>query len=99
MSTVAASHHDGTYFGRALETTPWEQIQARTFAGAREQVARVYAQSPYYRAKYDAAGFRPSMMREAGDLRRVPMFEKEDERAAKREEPPLGGHLCVAPDE
>jgi phenylacetate-CoA ligase len=87
------------YFDRVLETTPWEQIQARTFAAARDQVARVYARSPFYRAKYDAAGFDPATLRTPADLARVPMFEKEDERLSQRAEPPLGGHLCVSPDD
>ena len=91
--------HDGTFHDRELETTPWVDIQARTFAAAQQQVARVYDRSPFYRAKYDAAGFEPSMLRTPADLALVPMFEKEDEREAQRSEPPLGGHLCVPPDE
>jgi len=50
---------DGSFYDRALETTPWADTQARTLAAAQRQIARVYDRSPFYRAKYDAAGFEP----------------------------------------
>jgi len=53
------------------------------------QIARVYDRSPFYRAKYDAAGFEPSTLRSPADLARVPMFEKDDERSSQRSDPPL----------
>jgi phenylacetate-CoA ligase len=85
------------YFDHELETMPWAQIQERTFDGARRQIARVYDRSPYYRAKYEHAGFHPSMLREPSDMARVPLFEKDEERTSQRQSPPLGAHLCVDP--
>jgi phenylacetate-CoA ligase len=90
---------DDTYFDRALETTPWPQLQAATFDGARRQIARVYERSAYLRQKYQDAGFEPSMLRERSDLARVPLFEKHEERASQQQSPPLGAHLCVDPVE
>jgi phenylacetate-CoA ligase len=102
---VNAAEHPGVrsaddeYYDRALETTPWEQIQAATFEQARRQLARVYDVSEHYRAKYDQAGCKPEHVRTPADLARVPFFEKDEERASQLDAPPLGAHLCVDPTE
>ncbi len=90
---------DGTYYDRALETMAWPAVQERSLARAIRQVERVYESSPYYRRKYDAAGFHPADLRHSKDMSDVPFFDKEDERRSQEAHPPLGEHLCVDPME
>jgi len=89
----------GAYYDRELETKPWAEIQALTFERARAQIERVHALSPLYRRKFDEAGVKPGDIRGPDDLARIPFFEKDEERASQAAAPPLGEHLCVAPDE
>ena len=89
----------GAYYDEELETTPWAEVQARSFEKARLQIERVYATSGHYRAKLDEAGVKPGEIRGPDDLARIPFFEKDEERASQAADPPLGGHLCVSRDE
>lgn len=84
---------------RTLETTPWDAIQRSTFDRARQQLARVYAASSFYRDKYNAAGVTPASVRSLDAWAQVPFFEKDEERESQRLSPPLGAHLCVEPAE
>jgi phenylacetate-CoA ligase len=86
---------DGTYFDRALELTPWAELQRAGFEKARRQLERVYATSAFYRRKYDAAGVNPEKVQDPSDFAAIPFFTKEDERRAQEEAPPLGEYLCV----
>jgi len=87
----------GVHFDRELETMPWERVQAMTFERLQRQLERVYALSPHYRRKLDAAGVRPGDVRHPDDLARIPFFEKDEERECQQRQPPLGDHLCVDP--
>ena len=42
----------------------------------REQIAYVYATSPYYRAKLEEAQVKPDDIRSVEDLARIPFMEK-----------------------
>ncbi|MGH8992700.1 MAG: phenylacetate--CoA ligase family protein [Acidimicrobiia bacterium] len=89
----------GALYDEELETLPWAEVQARSFEQAQVQIERVYAVSDHYRRKFDEAGVKPGDIRVPSDLARIPFFEKDEERASQAEAPPLGGHLCVPPDE
>ena len=75
-------------------------------AGARDQaiVERLrqltrYAwdTSPFYRRKWDAAGFHPDHLRSLEDFEaKVPVITKQDLRDAQAATPPFGDYLCVA---
>ena len=53
--------------------------------------------SPFYRRKWDEAGFHPDHLQIARGLRaKVPVITKEDLRAAQARTPPFGDYLCVA---
>ena len=43
-------------------------------------VVRVYEQSPYYQAKFDAAGVNPYQLKSLDDYRHYPFFDKDEER-------------------
>ena len=66
----------------------------------RTQLAYLFERSAFYREKLAAAGV--DSEREAGglaDIARLPLTEKEEIRATRTAEGPIGTHLCVAPPE
>jgi phenylacetate-CoA ligase len=89
----------GAYYDRELETLPWADVSAMTFEKARCQIARLYAASAHYRRRFDEAGVSPGDIRVPDDLARIPLFEKDEERASQAADPPFGEHLCVGPAE
>lgn len=61
-----------------FETLPREALEALQLKRLRHQIERVYAAVPYYRAKMDEAGVKPSDLRSLKDLSRLPFTTKED---------------------
>jgi phenylacetate-CoA ligase len=58
-----------------------------------------HANSAFYRAKWDEAGFHPDHLRSLEDFEdRVPVVQKDELRVSQRRAPPFGDYLC-APDE
>lgn len=69
-------------FQPELETMSREALEQLQLARLRTQLARVYVNVPLYRAKFDAAGFRPEQLESLDDLRSVPFTVKDDLRSA-----------------
>jgi phenylacetate-CoA ligase len=69
-------------FQPELETMPRAALQELQLARLRNQLARVYADVPLYRRKYDEAGFRPDQLETLADVKRVPFTVKDDLRSA-----------------
>ena len=68
----------------------------------RLQVLTRYAweHAPFYRRKWDAAGFHPDHLRSLEDFEaKVPVITKRDLREAQARKPPFGDYLCVGDDE
>jgi len=66
----------------------------------REQIARLFERSPFYRRKLSAAGF--GSPEAVGGLERIaelPFTVKDELRASQAESPPLGAHACIRPEE
>jgi phenylacetate-CoA ligase len=61
-----------------FETLPREAIEALQVKRLREQVDRVYATVPFYRAKLSEAGFKPGDIRRLSDLAKLPFTSKND---------------------
>jgi phenylacetate-CoA ligase len=58
--------------------------------------AYAYERAPFYRRKWDEAGFHPSHLKSLEDFEsRVPVVEKKDLRAAQESAAPFGNYLCV----
>src|SRR5450830_364437 len=69
-------------FQPELETMSREALEALQLARLRTQLARVYANVPIYRRKFDEAGFRPEQLESLAGLSRVPFTVKDDLREA-----------------
>ena len=68
----------------------------------RLQVLTRYAweHAPFYRRKWDEAGFHPDHLRTLEDFEtKVPVITKRDLREAQAQVPPFGDYLCVADGE
>ena len=62
----------------------------------REQIARLFERSPFYRRKLAAAGFdSPAAVGGLERLDSLPFTEKDELRASQAESPPLGSHAAV----
>jgi phenylacetate-CoA ligase len=57
-----------------------------------------YARTPFHRRRFDAAGFRPEMLRSLDDVRRIPIMTRE-EWVASQAETPLYGDLIATTTE
>jgi len=79
-----------------VETRPWAEQLAIDDASYREQLAYLFERSGFYREKLAAAGLAAAT--EAGGLdavTRLPFTEKQELRATKTSENPIGAHLCA----
>jgi phenylacetate-CoA ligase len=66
----------------------------------REVCAYAYAHAPFYRRKWDDAGFHPATLKSLEDFEtRVPVVTKAELRAAQTAHPPFGDYLCVPEEE
>ena len=56
------------------ETLSRTEMQALQLSRLQETVARVYERVPYYRAKMEGAGVRPTDIRSLADLQKLPFM-------------------------
>jgi phenylacetate-CoA ligase len=80
----------------AAEMLPWNAQAAADDAAYRSQVAYLFARSPFYRTKLTAAGFPgPEAVGGLADIARLPLTEKDELRASRTPDNPIGAHLAV----
>ncbi|QCQ21502.1 phenylacetate--CoA ligase family protein [Desulfoglaeba alkanexedens] len=60
------------------ETMPREALEAIQMRRLQNTLQRVYATVPFYRARFDEAGVKPSDIQSLDDLRRLPFTTKQD---------------------
>lgn len=65
-------------FNMEYETMPREALEAIQLRRLQTTVERVYANVPYYRDKFKAAGVTPSDIKSLSDLTRLPFTTKQD---------------------
>ena len=78
-----------------LETRPWAEQLALDDASFRDQLAYLLERSPFYRAKLGDADTSGGLE----DIARLPLTDKDEIRATRTPEKPIGAHLCAARDE
>lgn len=84
------------YFNEEIETMPVENVHRLQLSRLQRQLAYVYACSPFYRRKFDAAGVNPLAVRHLEDLAAFPFTTKDELRESQSEAPPLGLHQAAA---
>jgi len=82
------------------ETMPQGDREAAILKRLQDVCAYAYAHAPFYRKKWDEAGFHPSQLNTLEDFEsRVPIVRKSDLRSAQEAHPPFGDYLCVPENE
>ncbi len=85
------------YFESAwLETR--EQIEAKQLTRLQDRALRAY-QVPFFRRRWDEAGFDPRSLTRLADLDRVPFYTVDDIRKSIEAHPPLGDYQGVRPED
>ena len=88
-----ATKADGTFWDRAKETRSREEREREVLALLQQQVKTAYDHIPFYRALYDAHGFKPEQLRTLDDFtRRVPVVKKDMLRDDQLAHPPFGSY-------
>lgn len=84
------------YWFPRRETMPAPDREAAVLTRLQEITRYAWAHSPFYRRKWDDAGFHPDALRSLEDFEaKVPVITKADLREAQARVPPFGDYLCV----
>jgi len=87
---------DSRYWFPVRETMPPVQREAAILARLQEVCRYAYEHAPFYRRKWDEAGFHPSQLKSLEDFEtRVPVVTKADLRSSQSASPPFGDYLCI----
>lgn len=68
------------YFNEEFETLPRAALEALQLKRLQATVARVYANVPFYKQSFDAAGIKPEDIKSLTDLQRLPFTTKQNMR-------------------
>ncbi len=90
---------DARYWFPARETMPAAERERAILARLRNVCAYAYERAPFYRRKWDEAGFHPCQLKSLEDFEKVPVVQKMDLRDAQARVPPFGDYLCVPESE
>ncbi len=87
---------DSRYWFPVRETMPAADREAAILERLRQVCSYAYEHAPFYRRRWDEAGFHPSHLRSLEDFEeRVPVVQKKDLRASQAAHPPFGDYVCV----
>lgn len=88
------------YWFPRRETMPAAEREKAILARLQEVTRYAYAHSPFYRAKWDEAGFHPEKLKSLEDFEdKVPVITKADLRESQARAPMFGEYLCVPESE
>jgi len=85
------------FWDAAIETRSRRELEALQLERLRWQLERCYRNSPFYRERFDRAGFRPAHVRALGDLRHLPFVTKQELRDEQAAHPPFGRYTVAPP--
>jgi len=85
----------GEYWNEEIETLPAEARRRLETERLQAQIAYNHRTSPFYAAKLDAAGVKPSDIRGVEDLARLPFMEKREIAASQEDGTLLGINRCA----
>jgi phenylacetate-CoA ligase len=84
------------YWFPQRETMPATAREAAILARLQEITRYAWDHAPFYRRRWDEAGFHPDHLRTLEDFEaKVPVIGKKDLREAQAREPPFGDYLCI----
>ncbi|NTV48100.1 MAG: phenylacetate--CoA ligase [Geobacteraceae bacterium] len=68
------------FFNEEFETLPRQALEAVQLKRLQSTLERVYANVPFYKASFDSAGIKPSVVNCLADLQKLPFTTKQDMR-------------------
>ena len=84
------------YWFKHRETMPAESRNQRILQRLQEVTRYAYKNAPFYRRKWQEAGFHPDQLKSLEDFEeKVPVITKPDLREAQERSPVFGDYLCV----
>lgn len=83
------------YWFRTRETMPAADRERAILERLQVVCAYAYEHAPFYKRKWDDAGFHPSKLKSLEDFEKIPVVQKMDLREAQARKPPFGDYLCV----
>jgi phenylacetate-CoA ligase len=83
------------YWFKTRETMPAAERERAILQRLQIVCAYAYEKAPFYRRKWDDAGFHPSKLKSLEDFEKIPVVQKKDLREAQARVPPFGDYLCV----
>lgn len=91
---------DSRYWFPRRETMPTGDRERAILERLQQICAYAYENAPFYRRKWDEAGFHPDRLKSLEDFEdKVPVITKQDLRASQASAPPYGDYLCVPEEE
>jgi phenylacetate-CoA ligase len=87
---------DSRYWFPRRETMPPAERERAILERLKEVTRYAWDHAPFYRRKWDEAGFHPDHLKSLEDFEsKVPVVTKKDLREAQARTPPFGDYLCV----
>jgi phenylacetate-CoA ligase len=84
------------YWFERRETMPANEREEAILRRLQTVCAYAYERAPFYRRKWDEAGFHPGQLKSLEDFEsKVPVVQKKDLREAQTRCPPFGDYLCI----
>jgi len=83
------------YWFKTRETMPASERERAILERLQVVCAYAYEHAPFYKRKWDEAGFHPSKLKSLEDFEKIPVVQKKDLRDAQACMPPFGDYLCV----
>jgi phenylacetate-CoA ligase len=90
MTPIVRRPRPVEYFNAKYEAMEKPELRNLSFELFRREIEAAYANSSFYRTKFDAAGLRPSDIRTPADIRHVPFSTKEEFLDDAATSPPFG---------
>jgi phenylacetate-CoA ligase len=88
---------DSPYWNPKNETMPREELKRLQVLKLRRLTEWAYARAPFYRRRFDAAGFHPDQIKSLDDARRIPTMTRDDWVTTQAEKPLWGDLIATEP--
>ena len=83
------------YWDEEIETMPPEKLRLLEGELLHKQAAYVYANNPYYAAKFDSVNVKPDDIKDQADLAKLPFTEKKELSESQKDGALFGANLSV----
>ena len=90
---------ENRYFSKELETMSSDVLEKYQFEKTKETLERAYNSSVFYKDLFDQSKIKPEDFKSLEDIRRFPLIDKKELVKDQEDNPPMGGRVCVMPEE